>query len=84
MNKTAIFEALTTTGRCPECHGDGESNGWWGVFGWAKCGRCKGSGVDPRAVLRAVQAVGLLLERHARERQAEAARVKEPPVEEGE
>jgi DnaJ-class molecular chaperone len=60
MNESEIESALSASGDCSECGGSGE------VFSDSRqknmpCQSCRGTGTDPRAVLRAVQAVGHLL-----------------------
>lgn len=57
-----IMRALTASGECVACLGTGT------VFddenvgsGEHRCGQCDATGRDPLALLRAVQAVGLLL-----------------------
>lgn len=58
-------KALYAEGDCPRCRGEGTFSGMGtgGSYRSETCGNCAGSGHDPRAVLRAVQAVGLLLYR---------------------
>ncbi len=63
MNDAEIEEALTASGLCEPCGGRGktyEDDGMGGMRDY-ECGDCDGTGRDPFALLRAVQAVGLLL-----------------------
>lgn len=58
MTDAEILEALDSEGDCAACCGRGsvvDDNRW------VPCGRCGGSGVDQRAMLHAMQAVGHLL-----------------------
>jgi len=60
----AIRKTLTGDGSCTKCEGSGTE--YWdasacGSAGHGPCGRCNSTGRDPEALLRSVQAVGLLL-----------------------
>lgn len=69
-----IERALSASGVCDTCQGTGRMrNRVYGV----ECADCKGTGRDPQAFLRAVQALGWLLLRRDRR---EAAASQAPPA----
>lgn len=54
-----IETALTADGRCAACDGCGRDYSRDGIY-TDKCSICDGSGRDPLALLRAVQAIGMV------------------------
>lgn len=67
MTESEIVAALNHRGSCPNCGGDGGEPGTCDSRGRDNpCSVCHRTGIDPLALLRAVQAVGHLLRRWGR------------------
>ncbi len=64
MTDDEINKALTASGDCEECGGDGEHMNHEN-YRVSPCRACNGTGNDRHALLRAMQAVGFLLLRRA-------------------
>ncbi len=58
MTDEEIDKALTASGDCEECGGRGAARDHYGSS--QQCWPCRGTGRDPNALLRAVQAIGFL------------------------
>ena len=60
--------ALVRSGHCARCGGDGtaSTSGTGGSYRPVDCPACRGTGRDPDALLKAVQAIGLLVLEHVR------------------
>lgn len=61
MTDDEIKDALDATGHCLECEGEGCTYGDVNDPQEYRCTHCRGTRREPLALLRAVQAVGLLL-----------------------